>query len=369
MCFIAARCASFFVDQVRLSVSRFQGNVRSSHCQRWGAVLSLVLGTCSVAIMSGCGSTAATAPNGTPESSPSSAPALSLQSTSVAFGDVTLNTPSKQTMTLTSSGTAALTISAATVTGTGFSMSGVSFPVTLNPSQTATLSIEFDPTAAGAATGKVTLTDNASPATATIGLSGTGESAPSPEPEPALKLQSTSVPFGDVTLNTPSTQTVTLTSSGTAALTISAGSVTGTGFSVSGVSFPATLNPNQTATLSIVFDPKAAGAATGTVTLTDNASPATATIALSGTGQAASYEVDLNWDAPSSSSEAVAGYDIYRAVSGSSSYRLLNSGINASTAYTDSTVADGTAYQYYVTSVDAAGNQSAPSNVFSVTIP
>ena len=187
---------------------------------------------------------------------------------------------------------------------------------------------------------------------------------------PALTLQSTSVGFGNVTLNTPSTQTVTLTSSGTSALTISAGSVTtGKGFSISGINFPVTLNPGQTATLSIEFDPTVAGAATGTVTLTDNASPGTATIALSGTGQAASYEVDLSWNAPSGSSDPVVGYNIYRAVSGSSSYQLLNSTVNASMTYTDTTVVTGTAYQYYVESVDASGNQSAPSNTYSVTIP
>ena len=105
------------------------------------------------------------------------------------------------------------------------------------------------------------------------------------------------------------------------------------------------------------------------VTLTDNASPGTATIALSGTGQAASYEVDLSWNAPSGSSDPVVGYNIYRAVSGSSSYQLLNSTVNASMTYTDTTVVTGTAYQYYVESVDASGNQSAPSNTYSVTIP
>jgi hypothetical protein len=187
--------------------------------------------------------------------------------------------------------------------------------------------------------------------------------------EPALTLQSTSVSFGDVTLKTPSTQTVTLTSSGTAPLTISTGTVAGTEFSLSGMSFPVTLNPGKTATLYIEFDPITAGATTGTVTLTDNASAGKATVALAGTGESAAYEVNLTWDAPSSSAKPVVGYDIYRAVSGSSSYQLLNSGVNDPTSYADTTVATSAAYQYYVTSVDASGNQSAPSNIFSVTIP
>ena len=187
---------------------------------------------------------------------------------------------------------------------------------------------------------------------------------------PGLTLQSTSVSFGDVSLNTPATQTVLMTSSGTAALTISAASLTGAGFSLTGSSFPLTLQPGQTAILDIQFDPKATGAATGAVTLTTNTSTGTAKIALSGTGETAdSYEVDLSWNPPTSSTDPVAGYDIYRAVSGSSSYQLLNSDVDDVATYTDSTVQNGAAYTYYVESVDASGNRSAPSNLFSVTIP
>jgi hypothetical protein len=185
----------------------------------------------------------------------------------------------------------------------------------------------------------------------------------------ALTLGSTSIAFGNVNLNTTATQSVTLTSSGTAALTINAGSVTGTGFSVSGLSFPLTLNPGQTATLYIAFDPTVAGAATGAVTLSSNASPGTASIGLSGTGQSASYEVDLTWDAPTSSTDPVAGYNVYREISGGSSYQLLNTTVDANKTYADSTVQSGTSYSYYVESVDAQGNQSAPSNTYSVSIP
>jgi len=60
---------------------------------------------------------------------------------------------------------------------------------------------------------------------------------------------------------------------------------------------------------------------------------------------------------------------VYRAISGSSAYQLLNSAINTSTSYTDATVADNTSYTYYVESVDAEGNQSVPSNTFTITIP
>lgn len=71
--------------------------------------------------------------------------ALSVIATSVAFGDVPVSTPATQSVSLTSTGTAPVTISGATVAGPGFALSGVMFPATLNPGQAVTLEAEFNP--------------------------------------------------------------------------------------------------------------------------------------------------------------------------------------------------------------------------------
>ena len=187
---------------------------------------------------------------------------------------------------------------------------------------------------------------------------------------PALSLSSTSLPFGDVTLNTTSTQSVTLTSTGTASVTVSAATLTGTGFAMSGVTFPLTLGSGQTATIQVQFKPTTAGAATGQLTITSNASTnGTATIALSGTGTAGSYAVTLSWEAPTSSIDPVAGYNIYREQVSSSAYVLLNSSIDTETSYVDRTVMSGNTYDYVTTSLDTSGVESTPSNMISVTIP
>ena len=81
------------------------------------------------------------------------------------------------------------------------------------------------------------------------------------------------------------------------------------------------------------------------------------------------HSVTLSWDAPTSSTDPVVGYDIYRAVSGSSSYQLLNLSVDTETTYVDSTAKSGATYIYYVESVDSSGNQSVPSNQVSVTVP
>jgi hypothetical protein len=113
-----------------------------------------------------------------PSSGGTTAPALTMSATSEAFGSAALNTATTKTVTLTSSGTAALTISGVSVAGAGFGDSGVGFPVTLNPGQTATLTISFDPATAGSFTGSIAISSNA--ATATISLSGTGQAPVTP---------------------------------------------------------------------------------------------------------------------------------------------------------------------------------------------
>jgi hypothetical protein len=185
---------------------------------------------------------------------------------------------------------------------------------------------------------------------------------------PTLSINATSVGFGDVEVNTSATQSVTLTSTGTAPVTASAATLTGTGFTLSGATFPVTLNPSQALTLYVLFDPAAAGAATGQLTITSNSSTnGTAVIGLNGTGTPP--EVDLSWDAPSSSADPVAGYNVYRAPGGSYTYALLNSSAVTETAYVDNRVQSGQTYDYVVTSVDDSGVESAPSNMFSGSIP
>jgi fibronectin type 3 domain-containing protein len=106
------------------------------------------------------------------------------------------------------------------------------------------------------------------------------------------------------------------------------------------------------------------------VTITSNAaSGGTATIALTGTGVAVTtYEVQLSWTAPASSADPVVSYNVYRSTGGGS-YQKVNAAVNTPTTYTDTTVQSGATYNYQVTSVDASGVESAPSNVYTAAIP
>lgn len=126
---------------------------------------------------------------------------------------------------------------------------------------------------------------------------------------------------------------------------------------------------------SVSFSAKASTVTTAvSVTLTATSNGISLTDVLRLEGASASQpattppSVQLNWDAPGSTSDPIAGYHVYRAIGSGSNYSMLSS-LDALTTYTDSTVQSGSTYEYIVKSVDTQGVESAPSNPTSVTIP
>ena len=293
-------------------------------------------------------------------------PQLSASPSSLSFGNVATNTSATLSETITSSGSSALTVNSASVTGAGFTLVAGSFPATLNPGQALTLQVKFTPTSTGAATGKLTISSNsASGATAVIALTGTGTTAGTPQ----LTVSATSLSFGNVADSSSAALSLTLTSSGSSAVTVNSATITGAGFSVIGGSFPLTLNASQSATVKVQFAPTTAGSATGKLTITSNStSGSPAVVALSGTGTSLPHSVSLTWTAPAPSAAPVAGYNIYRSNSGGA-MQLLNPSPDTSTSYVDTTVVAGTIYDYVTKSVNSSGVESVPSNEVAVTIP
>lgn len=273
------------------------------------------------------------------------------------------------TAALTGSGAVScnVTLSGSAPTGgVGVALASSSMAVTVPASVTVpsgAVSAGFTATAAAVTTPQtVTLTATANGASQTFALQLSAAGA-------FLSASQTTVAFGNVSLNALGLQTLTLTSTGTLPVTINSAVLTGTAFTMAGLSVPVTLNPGQSVTVVLQFIPTLEGAATGQVTVTSSATTGgSMVIPLTGNG-AIPYQVNLSWDAPASSADAVAGYNVYRSLSGVSAYQLLNAGVNLTTGYTDNTVEDGQAYVYYVTSVDASGVESAPSNAYDVAIP
>jgi len=380
-------------------------------------------------------------------------PSLIVSSTNVPFGAVIVGQTATSMVTLTSSGNAPLTISSITVAGSLFKATGVNTPMTLNPGQTAALTLQFYSDHTSSYTGVVTVSSNAAQGAATINMTASGTPSLSgltcnsqsysaagvdsclvslygtaPEtgftvslasnnssvvvpasvsvvpgamsatfsasvtavstsqtatvtataggiakiftmqlgPSSAmLTANASNIPFGSVLINSAAEQQITLTSSGTSAVTISSVAITGAGFTGSGLTVPMTLNPGQTAVLNVQFTPTATGSFSGQITVASNSISGSTIIGVNGSGYG--HKVLLNWNAPSAS--AVAGYNVYRVVSGSTNYQRINSSVVTSTAFTDGNLKSGSSYTYYVTSVDGSGQESVPSNTTVMAVP
>lgn len=181
-----------------------------------------------------------------------------------------------------------------------------------------------------------------------------------------LNSNPTSLAFGSVNVSTNNTESVTLTNGGNSSVTISNVAVAGAGFGASGASSGLILSSGQSATLTATFDPAASGGATGSITVTSNATNSPAVIALSGTGVAQAYSVDLNWNTSTSS---VTGYNVYSGTASGGPYTKLTSSPVPSTTYTDGSVQQGKTYYYVVTSVNSDNIESAYSTQVSAVIP
>jgi hypothetical protein len=289
--------------------------------------------------------------------------ALSITPTNAAFGNVSVGSAASQTIQLSNTGTAALTISQVSVGGSGYSTGSVTLPITLNPGQASTFNIQYLPSVAGSATGSVSVVSTAPNSPATIALSGSGIAATQ-----TLSLSANSLSFGSVTTGTSSTHGVTVTNTGNASVKITQIGLSGSaGFSLTGAAVPVTLSASQSLTFNVIFNPTTAGNAAGSVTLTSSATGSPSTISLSGTAvQPATHSVTLGWIA---STSTVSGYNVYRSTVSGTGYTKISGGLVASTAYTDSSVQSGTTYFYVTTAVDGSGNESGNSNEASALVP
>jgi hypothetical protein len=216
-----------------------------------------------------------------------SQPQLTISPASVTFGSVAVGSTVSQTVTLTNPGNAALTVTQALPSGTGFSMSGATMPMTINAGSSASFTAKFTPPAPGTDAGSISIVSNAPGSPATIALSGTGMQA-------QLAATPTTAAFGSVTTGTSNSQTISLTNGGSASVTISSVTVTGAGFSTTGITAPVTIGVGNAATFNAVFGPNAAGSVTGTITLVSNAPNSPLAITLSGTGVAATRVLGLS---------------------------------------------------------------------------
>ena len=329
---------------------------RRSNFRFLGSLAAASLVLIQALILVGCASV-------TPHSSPST-PGLSLSATSFNFSTVVIGQSTTQTLQITNTGAAPLTINSLTLSSTQFSFTGPSLPRTVLPAQNVAYTISFVPTTAGSATAAIQIATSIS--STSVSLAGVGEKAIA-----AVQVTPSSISFGNLVLQSTATQNVTLKNTGDINITINGVTVAGAGFGYSSLSPGFSLSPNQSVTFQVWFRPQASGSASGNISILSSNLASPASISVSGAGVTSSssspaptqHSVTLTWDA---STNSVVGYRVYRD-NGSGLSPL--SQVIPNLTYTDSTVVSGSTYQYAVTAVDSAGDESAYSNQVTAVIP
>jgi hypothetical protein len=202
---------------------------------------------------------------------------LSASPTGLSFGSLPLGKNQTLPVTLTNVGNSSATISQATATGAGFSVSGLSLPLTLAVGQSTNFNVVFAPQASGTVSGNLAIVSDAINSPFNLPLTGTGL------PPGSLSANPPSISFSNVQVGNNQSIPETLTNSSGASVTITQAVITGAGFSVSGLSLPVTLGAGQSTGFSVVFTPQSAGSVSGNLAVVSNASNSTLNIPLAGT--------------------------------------------------------------------------------------
>jgi hypothetical protein len=269
---------------------------------------------------------------------------LTPSATTVDFGSIAAGGTTIQTVSVTNTGTAAVTIGQATISGTGFAFVGGNPTGSIAVGQTSSVQVRFAPQTAGTLTGTVTIASNASNSPLTLSLTGTATQG-------VLSMSPASVSFGNVAVGQHGSQTVKLANTGTKPVSISVSNTTGTGFGLSGLTTGQVIGAGQSVNFTTTFNPSVPGASAGSVAVASNVSATPATIGLSGMGTQAA--LSANPTSASFSHVAVGN-------SNSQSITLTNSG-NATLTFSQVAVT-GTGFSVSglstSTTIGAGGNAS-----------
>ncbi len=188
----------------------------------------------------------------------------------IAFPSVDINGNSTAAVTILNQGAGTGTITNISVAGAGFLVTGSPIlPATVGPNQSVRFNFVFSPTQAGSFSGTFQITVTGHTYTGTL----TGStSTPSFTVSYTLSdgvvhalADGAAIAFPPVDVNVTSTATVTILNQGAGTGSLTAVSVSGAGFLITGSPLlPATIAPNQSVHFNFVFNPTQAGSFSGT---------------------------------------------------------------------------------------------------------
>jgi len=208
-------------------------------------------------------------------------PAISLSPSSLTYVPQSIGTVSAtQTITVTNTGVAPLTISLVSVTG-DFNETNdcTAAPIAIN--FTCTVEVSFLPTATGSRSGLLAIYGNVAGGQATAALLGTGL------PAAAIVLDPVMLTFPSTTLNATSpVQNITISNTSNAAIGLQAVTIVGGDFKIAANTCGPSLGPGVGCTVGISFTPTVSGTRSGTFSVRDDAGTQTASLSGVGTSPA-----------------------------------------------------------------------------------
>jgi HYDIN/CFA65/VesB-like, Ig-like domain len=188
----------------------------------------------------------------------------------IVFAATPLNTTATATFILLNSGTGPGTVQSVAITGTGFTISGLSLlPAQVPPNSDLRFTINFLPTTRGAFTGALAI--NLGDSTLAIPLQGQSVGAflsySATVGTQAENLNAaTGLTFPSTNLGSKATAAIRIDNTGDASATINNITVVGNGLSLTGLPpLPATIPKGGTLTFTVVFAPQTAGAVSGSL--------------------------------------------------------------------------------------------------------
>jgi Abnormal spindle-like microcephaly-assoc'd, ASPM-SPD-2-Hydin len=283
------------------------------------------------------------------------------------FGSVRVGRQVARAVTVTNTGDSNVRLLQVTTQGTEFTLNGLDLPLTLAGGESFTFSAVFAPRSPGARNGSISFSSEVSGVSdfsnpiVSLELNGVGDDSNQLIVDPA------NMNFGTVLDGSGGTQGGTLTAAATQ-VTIASVNISNPAFTLSGLSFPLTIPASGSQGFQITFSPETNGVASGTVSFLDGSGNPLVVESLYGVGTVSQgHSVDLSWNA--STSQNVIGYNVYRGTQSGGPYTQINPVLDASTIYTDTSVADGETYYYVTTAVNSDDQESVYSNQAQATIP
>ncbi|MBI3194602.1 MAG: choice-of-anchor D domain-containing protein [Ignavibacteriae bacterium] len=205
-------------------------------------------------------------------------PVFSVSPTSLSYGSVNINSTKRDSITVTNLGPSTMSISSVSSTSNQFLVTPLNG--TIASLATKKFYITFFPTSGGMKTAKIIFTSNAISGQDTITVDGLGAA-------PQFAVDSVTSAFGSVRLGQNRRDTLTVTNTGTATLTITNVLSNSGTFVVAPTS--ATLAASASQSFIVTFSPTVTGPASATISFYSNASGSPHTVSATGNGVSSGF--------------------------------------------------------------------------------